>query len=92
MMLVIVLFILFLIAIGVSVYYVLEYDKFVTQMANEHSFEEIDKIINEDKKFLEECKIMGTFHEATLDHMELWCAIRKRKMEHEKDNYEDIVS
>ena len=92
MLLIIVICVLLSISWGVFVYGVLQHDKFVTQMANERSFEEIDKIINEDKKFLEECKIMGTFHEATLDHMELWCRIKKRKMEHEKDNYEDIVS
>ena len=92
MLLIIVICVLLSISYGVFVYAVLQHDKFVTQMANEHSFEEIDNIINEDKKFLEECKIMGTFHEATLDHMELWCRIKKRKMEYEKDNYEDIVS
>lgn len=74
---------LFITSIIVFAYAKYEYYKFIHRLANEKTFEEIDKIITEDETLINSNSFKGHMLDMILDHKELWEQIKKHKMENE---------
>lgn len=78
---------------AVIIYYEnIRYDKYITEMANEKTFEEIEDEINKDNEMLERYNFKGEIKRGIEGHLYMWKEVKKRKQEFESHNYEDIIS
>ena len=76
----IVILILLFISAMVFIHGKIEYSAFIKKLAKEKTFEEIDKIIENDTKAIESKSFSGSILENILDHKELWEQIRECKI------------
>lgn len=91
-----IIFIIFIVSIifgfAFFLYHIFEYDKHITELSERYSFEEIEKIINNDSKILAKSNFKGEILKVINKHKELWEKVKKHKHKMESDNYEDIIS
>lgn len=83
----IVMLILFFISTMVFIHEKMEYSDFIKKLAKEKTFEEIDKIIENDTKAIESKSFSGNILENIIDHLELWEQIKECKLKTETNEY-----
>lgn len=77
---------LFITSIIVLAHAKYDYYKFIHRLANEKTFEEIDKIISEDETLINSNSFKGHMLDMILDHKELWKQIKNHKMKNEQNS------
>lgn len=77
---------LFLISLIVHLHAKYEYYRFIHKMANEKTFEEIDKILSEDETLINLNSFKGHMFDMILDHKELWEQIKNHKLKNEQNS------
>lgn len=63
-----------------------DYNKFIHRLANEKTFEEIDKIISEDETLINSNSFKGHMLDMILDHKEIWEQIKSHKLKNEQNS------
>ena len=71
--------VLFLVSFVVFAHAKYEYKQYIRKLANEKTFEEIDKVISEDEDLIKNYSFRGYMLENILSHKELWEQIRECK-------------
>ncbi len=77
---------LFITSIIVLAYAKYDYYRFIHRLANEKTFEEIDKIITEDETLINSNSFKGHMLDMVLDHKELWEQIKSYKQKNEQNS------
>jgi hypothetical protein len=67
----------FIISIGIYVYGIREYDRYILKLSEKYSLEDIEKFINDDKQVIENNVLHGDMMETIMSHMELWEDVKK---------------
>lgn len=68
-----------------------DYESFIKKMASQKTFEEIDKIIAEDKHILDNGNFKGEIYEEISDHKDMWEEVREHKVKQENTQDEIAV-